>query len=293
MYQADGSETIAASSYNWCNDALNRDNSGEWKNHTTNFATSSDTAYIEVRFEMIGKTQGAEFLFDNVVLTKLGTSDDPNLDFEAGIAGGNVLNWVGYDSPDWFASNYTMSLAEGEGPDGTNAMKITAKNDSEGSYVVYSLRLDVEPSMVYNLNFDGKYQGTDIGVVPLIRMYQEDGSETVVASSYNWCIDPLSKDNSNTWKKHNTNFTTSSDTACIEVRFEMKGPKAGDTAWFDNIKITKVGTNDDLNLDFETGADVLGVFAWYEKEIMSLNSYGLSPDYDIWNRSMRFQGEAR
>ncbi len=271
MYQEDGSETTEASSYNWCNDTLNQDNSGEWKNHTANFATSSDTAYIEVRFEMIGKTQGAEFLFDNVVITKLGTSDDPNLDFEAGIAGGNVLNWVGYDSPDWFASNYTMSLAEGEGPDGTNAMKITAKNDSEGSYVVYSLRMEVEPSMVYNLSFDGKYKGTDIGVAPLIRMYQEDGSETVVASSYNWCIDPLSKDNSNTWKKHNTNFTTSSDTACIEVRFEMKGPKVGDTAWFDNIKITKVGTNDDLNLDFETGADVPGVFAWYGYQVKDLS----------------------
>ena len=164
-----------------------------------------------------------------------------------------------------------MSLAKGEGPDGTAAMKITAKNDSEGSYVVYSLRMEVAPSMVYNLSFDGKYKGTDITVAPLIRMYQEDGSETVVASSYNWCIDPLSKDNSNTWKKHNMNFTTSSDTACIEIRFEMKGPKAGDTAWFDNIKITKVGTNDDLNLDFETGADVQGVFAWYGYQVKDLS----------------------
>ncbi len=278
MYKEDGSETTQASSYNWCNDALSKDNSGKWKTHSANFTTSADAAYIEVRWEIAGHTAGDTALFDEVVVSKVGKMDDPNLDFEAGTPESGVLNWTGYHTYDLTATDYQLLLAEGEGVGGSNAMKVVTVKNNKGVYVIYSIRLTAEPSMVYNLSFDGKYQGRNITVAPFIRMYKEDGSETTLASSYNWCDDPLSQDNTNTWKRHSANFTTSADTAYIEVRFDVTGPRAGSTAWFDNVQLKKIASSDDLNLDFEIGADESGVFGWngYHVANLTANDYEMS-----------------
>lgn len=278
MFKADGSEITDESSYNWCNDVLSQDNSNTWKTHTANFTTSADTALIEVRYEVVGRNAGDTFLFDNVVVSKVGSNDDPNLDFEAGVPGAGVLNWNAYQTSDIESQSYVMNLVAGEGIDGSNALKITTLKDNKSSYLVYSIRMATQASTVYNLSFQGKYEGDSVSVFPLIRMYKEDGTETTAASSYNWCDDVLARDNSNTWKTHSANFTTSSDAALVEIRFEIAGPKAGDTFLFDNFKIVKVGSSDNPNLDFETGASGVGVFNWngYQTAEFEVQKYVMS-----------------
>lgn len=48
------------------------------------------------------------------------------------------MNWLGYCTGK--EGDYLLQFGEGEGVDGSHAMKITAAKDNEGSYVAYSIR---------------------------------------------------------------------------------------------------------------------------------------------------------
>ncbi len=273
MYQANGAETVEGSSYNWLDGIRFNDMGyGDWNTYRSNFTTSGDTAYIEVRFEVIGHAAGSEFLFDNIELTKLENSDDPNLDFDTAWEGVGVLNWNGYDTAAY--GDYSLSLAEGMGTNGSNALKVTSTRENTGSYVIYSVRIPAEPSMVYNMSFEGKYKGNDILAVPLIRMYRADGSETAAESSYNWLYEAAFQGNgTNVWNTYTSNYSTSADTAWIEVRFEVRGANAGAEFLFDDIRVKKQGAAGSPNLDFDFTSEGTGVYNWL--------GYNTDPNFSV------------
>ena len=215
--------------------------------NTGYFIVPAGAAYIRVRYA--ADSEGA-----SISRISLRLEEHPeNFNFELKDPGGaGPMNWLGYCTGK--EGDYLLQFGEGEGVDGSHAMKITAAKDNEGSYVAYSIRREVKPSTVYDLTFQGKYTGADVAAFPLVRQYTASGAETTAASSYIWLSGIASTDGGGTWNSYSADFSTSADAAFIEIRFEVRAKTAGASFLFDNISYEELGSATDLNFDFEKGA---------------------------------------
>lgn len=177
-----------------------------------------------------------------------------NFDFELkDFSENRPLNWISYPGERTEADDYSMSWSSGGGIDGSGAMLAEALKANDGSLVIYSARLPARSNYAYNITFQGKYSGSDIMVMPLIRLYNEKGYDTTDKSSYQWLNSVFTSSNDGEWHSYSADFSTSGDTAFIEVRFEIKSSEADGSFLFDNISVTELGDAGDPNLDFESG----------------------------------------
>lgn len=177
------------------------------------------------------------------------------------------LNWQSYvlETTD---DTYIRSYQPGVGVDGSAALQVTTQKDNDkGALVIYSTRVAAKPNAVYRVTFQGSYTGTDIGVFPLVRTYKANGSDTTEGTPYNWLASANSGNNDGQWHSYTATFTTGSDTAAAEMRFEIHSYKAGAAFLFDNVSIRYLGDAADANLDFETGENGEEPFNWtfYER----------------------------
>lgn len=177
------------------------------------------------------------------------------------------LNWQSYvlETED---DTYTRSYQPGVGVDGSAALQVTTQKDNEkGALVIYSTRVAAKPNAVYRVTFQGKYTGTKIGVYPLVRTYKASGSDTSEGTPYNWLSAANSSNGDGAWHSYTADFTTGSDTATVEMRFEVHSYVAGATFLFDNVSVRYLGDATDANLDFETGDNGEAPFNWtyYER----------------------------
>ena len=177
------------------------------------------------------------------------------------------LNWQSYvlETED---DTYTRSYQPGVGVDGSAALQVTTQKDNEkGALVIYSTRVAAKPNAVYRVTFQGKYTGKEISVYPLVRTYKASGSDTSEGTPYNWLSAANSSNGDGAWHSYTADFTTGSDTATVEMRFEVHSYVAGATFLFDNVSVRYLGDATDANLDFETGDNGEAPFNWtyYER----------------------------
>lgn len=177
------------------------------------------------------------------------------------------LNWQSYvlETED---DTYTRSYQPGVGVDGSAALQVTTQKDNEkGALVIYSTRIAAQPNAVYRVTFQGNYSGENIQVFPLIRTYKANGSDTTAGTPYNWLSAANSGNNDGQWHSYTASFTTGSDTASVEMRFEIHSYKAGASFLFDNVSVRYLGDAADANLNFETGENGEEPFNWtfYER----------------------------
>ena len=209
---------------------------------------------------------------DGGTLRSIGFSkvDDPkNFDFELKDPKSAMpLNWQSYaqDVPD---GTFTVAhdAAAGTNGSGTLSVHVEKDNGQPGLLVIYSMRIAAERSSVYRVTFQGKYAGEEIGVFPLVRTYTAKGGQTQASSGYNWLTGANSANGDGAWHTYTADFSTGSDTAYLEMRFEIHAYRAGASFLFDDVSITRLGDADDANLDFESGVADDRPFNWtvYER----------------------------
>ncbi len=191
-----------------------------------------------------------------------------NFDFELKDPASDMpLNWQSYvlETED---DTYTRRYQAGVGVDNSAALQVTTQEDNEkGALVIYSSRVEVKPNAVYRVTFQGKYSGESIGVFPLARTFKTNGADTSEGTPYNWLTAANSANNDGAWHSYSADFTTGSDAATMEMRFEVHSYKAGAEFLFDNVSVRYLGDADDANLGFETGENGEAPFNWtfYER----------------------------
>ena len=222
--------------------------------------------------------EGAQYLrvyyetTDGGTLRSVGFSkvDDPkNFDFELKDPKSAMpLNWQSYvqDVPD---GTFTVAHDAAAGTNGSGALSVRVEKDNgqPGLLVIYSMRVAAEKSSVYRVTFRGKYAGEQIGVFPLVRTYTAKGGQTQASPGYNWLTGANSANGDDAWHTYTADFSTGSDTAYLEMRFEIHAYQAGASFLFDDVSITRLGDADDANLDFESGVADDRPFNWtvYER----------------------------
>lgn len=201
----------------------------------------------------------------SITLTEL--KNPENYDFEIkDPESERPLNWQ-YYCGETENDSYSVKYDKNSGIDGSGAMLVTAEKDNNGFAVVYGKRTQANANGVYRVTFQGKYSGDDISVSPYVRTYNSKGNDTSAASSYNWLTSANAKTGDAVWHSYTADFTTGSDTAFIEMRFEIHAANAGSEFLFDNISVEYLGDATEPNLDFETGVNGEKVFNWnmYER----------------------------
>ena len=238
------------------------DKGGEYTLSESNgiFIVPSDAKYMRVSYV---SENGA-------TLKAIGLSElknPENFDFEIKDPNSDMpLNWNSYVQ-EAEADDFSVRHSSSGGVDGSGALKVTTENDNSGALIIYGKRIAANPNGVYRVKFQGKYSGEEIGVYPLVRAYDKNGNDTSESQAYNWLTAATGTNNDGEWHSYTADFSTGSDAAFVEMRFEIHSYKAGAEYLFDNISIEYVGDASDANLNFETGENGSSVFNWniYER----------------------------
>lgn len=161
-----------------------------------------------------------------------------------------------------YDKNFTLSIAPGEGVDGTNALK-AAKASSYGYAAMVSDPISVVAGMDYLLSYS--YKMTDLTIsasagyaLPmrvLVWQYDANGkrltnttSEALINNGAGKVTEDIPQ-----WQDITTGFTAVDGAATCRIHFFMGGlsAKIGFNAWYDNISMTALPADELDNGDFE------------------------------------------
>jgi len=253
-YKADGSEDGMTQ---WMNGAFCTDASGQWKQYKTTFSTGENTTGISFRLEVKATNAGAQFWVDRLTFKAMGSSLDPNLDFELGEEGLVPLNWTTYERDyktnlEGAFGTYTAELKPTGSFDGSGALKVEKVTDTTTELYVCSTMLKVDPSSSYYFSYDAATTCAAAGdqIMMMLRQKQADGSNVADESkAFYWPTNAYATGHFN-WSDYGAIFETAADCAYIQIMFCFRGSK-GYTAFVDNVALTKTDKIEDPNLDFE------------------------------------------
>lgn len=291
-YNSFGNDTVESSSYNWLNSAKSENNDGEWHGYYSTFTTGSDTAFIEMRFEVKGPDTDAEFIFDNLIITELGSSDNKNFDFETGNDNQLPFNWTVYerrekeDAPGEFEEGsfgaFTVIKANGAGGDGSAAAAVRKNTQGDTDLYFVSSVFELSPDTNYTLSYEAMTRGTKKGAVWVcLRQYKDNQLTNVSAESeaFFWLTNAYAT-GSYDWREFGTDFKTSKETKYAVIWFVFKGTEQFES-FIDNISIVPTEEITDVNLDFEYTAAGKPVNWEY---VTSSGICSITADRDIYYR---------
>ena len=282
-YQADGTADGATQ---WMNGAYVTDASGQWKEYKTTYSTGSNTQYITFRLEAKASNQGAQFWMDRITYKVLGSSLEPNLDFELGEAGEIPLNWTTYErnyqtNVEGAFGNYKATLEPTGSKDGSGALKVQKSNSTTTEIYVVSTLLPVDPSSAYYFSYDAATTRAASGDQILMMLRQKTASGDNVSDetkAFYWPTNAYATGHFN-WSEFGAIFETTADCAYIQVMFCFRA-SGSYTAYVDNVALTKTSKISDPNLDFEYSVgkiplnwDFNGVLSKSSMSVYSENVY--------------------
>lgn len=253
-YQADGSADGATQ---WMNGAFATDSSGQWKQYKTSFSTGSNTNYITFRLEVKASNKGAQFWIDRLAYKRLGSSLDPNLNFELGEPGEIPMNWTIFErnyqtNLEGAFGNYTASLEPNGSKDRSGALKVQKSNSTTTELYVCSTLLPVDASSAYYFSYDAATTkaGNSDQILMMLRQKTASGDNVSDESkAFYWPSGAFATGHFN-WSEFGAIFETTSDCAYIQIMFCFRA-SGSYTAFVDNVALTKTNKIADPNLDFE------------------------------------------
>ena len=282
-YQADGTADGATQ---WMNGSFVTDDSGQWKQYKTSYSTGSNTEYITFRLEAKASNAGAQFWMDRITYKALGSSLDPNLDFELGEAGEIPMNWTTYErnhqtNLEGAFGNYKATLEPAGSKDGSDALKVQKTNSTPTEMYVVSTLLPVDANSAYYFSYDAATTraGSNDQILVMLRQKTANGDNVSdVTKAFYWPSNAFATGHFN-WSEYGTIFETTPDCAYIQVMLCFRA-SGSYTAYVDNVALTKTSKIADPNLDFEYSVgkiplnwDFNGVLAKSSMSIYSENVY--------------------
>ena len=267
----------------WLNGAFNTDGSGQWNNLKTTFSTGSETAYVMFRLETKASNAGAQFWIDRITYKVLGSSLEPNLDFELGEAGEVPLNWTTFErnyvtNAEGAFGTYTAVLEPTGSKDQSGALKVTKLTDDSTELYVCSTMLKVDPSSAYYFSYDAATLSAASGDQILMMLRQKKANGDNVADetkAFYWPTNAYATGYFN-WSEFGAIFETAEDCEYIQVMFCFRGSK-GYTAYVDNVALTKTDKIEDPNFDFEYAVGQLPL-NWSFNGVLSKSSMSVYSD---------------
>lgn len=253
-YQADGTADGATQ---WMNGAYVTDDSGQWKQYKTSYSTGADTEYITFRLEAKASNAGAQFWMDRITYKALGSSLEPNLNFELGEAGEVPMNWTTYErnhqtNLEGAFGNYKATLEPAGSKDGSGALKVQKTNSTPTEMYVASTLLPVDANSAYYFSYDAATTraGSNDQILIMLRQKTAKGDNVSdETKAFYWPSNAYATGHFN-WSEYGAIFETAPDCAYIQVMFCFRA-SGSYTAYVDNVALTKTSKIADPNLDFE------------------------------------------
>ena len=282
-YREDGT---ADGSTQWMNGAYVTDTSGQWKQYKTSYSTGANTEYITFRLEAKASNAGAQFWIDRITYKALGSSLEPNLNFELGEAGEIPMNWTSYErnhqtNLEGAFGNYKATLEPNGSKDGSGALKVQKSNSTTTEIYVVSTLLPVEANNSYYFSYDAATTRAASGDQILMMLRQKTASGDNVSDetkAFYWPTNAYATGHFN-WSEYGAIFETAPDCAYVQVMFCFRASGTY-TAYVDNVALTKTSQIADPNLDFEYSVGKIplnwefnGVLAKSSMSIYSENAY--------------------